>query len=112
MLDPGFNVEVRVMGCPPEISEIVLKILETGLLRIRSLAWSGQANRCAIEADHIHNLPDLLADFSHERLSYYWNVERPSYIAQGSEEQISEWETIWQRLQPHVDHMNASTAIR
>ena len=52
------------MRCPPEVGEIVLRIIESGLKRIRSLAWSGHAERCAIEADHIQHLPDLLADYS------------------------------------------------
>src|SRR5438067_2078010 len=98
MFNHGSKHEVRVMRCPLEISEIVLKILETGLLRLRSLGWSGQADRCAIEADHIHNLPSLLSDFSPERLVYYWDSERPAYIAQLPEEQRGGWELLWQRL--------------
>ena len=37
------------MNCPPEITEILAAILETGLLRIRSLAWSARSDDCAIE---------------------------------------------------------------
>src|SRR4051794_35947663 len=58
----------QAMSCPPEIAAVVLELMETGLLRIRSLGWSGQADRCAIEAAHIHNLPGLLTDDSRERL--------------------------------------------
>jgi hypothetical protein len=45
------------MNGPPELVTAILKIIETGVLRARSLAWSGQAGRSVIEADHIHNLP-------------------------------------------------------
>jgi hypothetical protein len=65
-----------MMTWPKEIAEILSKILTAGLLRIRNLGWSGNADRCAIEADHIHNVPDLLAHYSPERFNYYWNVER------------------------------------
>lgn len=94
--------------CPPEIAEVLLAMLETGLLRIRALAWSGQADRCAIEADHLHNLPGLLADYSPERLHYYWDVERVSYIDQDSEDQCEGWGPLWQRLYPHVERISAS----
>jgi hypothetical protein len=59
------------MPKPAEISEILTEMLTTGLLRIRALGWSGEAERCAIESDHIHNVPDLLTHFSPERLGYY-----------------------------------------
>src|SRR5262249_41628617 len=108
-LDHGPGREVRVMRCPPEISEILSAIVRAGLLRIRSLGWSGRADRCAIEADHIHNLPDLIEDFSQERLAYYWDIERPAYIAQVPEEQRNGWETLWEQLQPHVALRNGST---
>ena len=99
------------MACPPETAEIILKILETGLLRIRSLAWSGQADRCAVEADHIHNLPDLLSDFSRERLSYYWDVERPSYLGQTPEADFASWEGLWEELRPYANKVGRPTPI-
>jgi hypothetical protein len=96
------------MRCPPEVAEIVLRILESGLLRIRAAAWCGQPDRCAIEADHIHNLPDLLADYAREKLEYYWDVERSTYATLTPEPQLAGWETLWDRLRPHVEHVNAS----
>ena len=51
-----------MMVCPPEIAEILLGIIEWGLIDIRVLGWDGHADRCAVEEDHIHNLPRLLAD--------------------------------------------------
>src|SRR5690242_16044628 len=60
------------MTCPPGVAEIVLEILTMGLLRIRMAGWSGEGRICASEADHLHNLPELLSAYSPERLSYYW----------------------------------------
>lgn len=90
------------MKCPPEVCEILTRILQTGLLRIRALGWSGLAEQSALEADHIHNLPSLLADFSPERLAYYWDVERVSYLQQIPEDEREAWAPLWTSLQPYA----------
>ena len=92
------------MHCPAEIAEVILPILQNGLLRVRALAWQGQAELCVVESDHIHNLPDLLADYTPEKLHYYWNVERPEYIRQVGVDQAVGWEELWQRLGDRIDH--------
>ena len=90
------------MGCPREIAEVVAEIIETGILRIRSYAWSSESERCAIEADHIHNLPAILMEFSLEKLGYYWDVERASYVDQTPSDQLPGWEPLWERLRDHL----------
>jgi len=100
------------MICPTEIAEILTEILTIGLLRIRALGWSGNADRCAIEADHIHNVPDLLAHYSPERLVYYWNVERPSYISQTPASELADWEPLWRQLNAHVETLAYSGSMR
>src|SRR4051794_32294224 len=97
------------MNDSTEIKEVLQEILTTGLLRIRSMAWSGDAGRCAIEADHIHNLPYLLVQGDSEGLAYYWEVERTSYIDQSKPDQLSVWEPLWQRLQSHVEATASSS---
>jgi hypothetical protein len=92
-----------IMNCSPELSQLLLEILTTGLLRIRALGWSGDAERCAIESDHIHNVPELLAHFSPERLVYYWDVERSSYIKQIPSSQLAVWEPLWRELRIQLD---------
>ena len=67
------------MPCPPEIAEVLARMIAEGLLRIRAAGWSGRPDLCAIEADHLHNLPGLIADYSPDQLAYYWTVERPGY---------------------------------
>jgi hypothetical protein len=94
------------------VKDILQEILTTGLLRIRSLAWSGDSKRCAIEADHIHNLPHLLVHGDSDGLVYYWEVERTSYIDQTEPDQLSVWEPLWQRLQAHVEAMATSSTTR
>jgi hypothetical protein len=87
------------MQCPPEIAEIVCEILQTGLLRIRAL---GDAARCALEADHLHNLPGLLANYKPELLDYYWQVERVGFVERSTPEDIQGFEPLWKALAQHV----------
>jgi hypothetical protein len=87
------------MRCPPEIAEIVCEILRTGLLRIRFLA---NASRSVVEADHLHNLPGLLADYKPELLDYYWEVERPRFIEHSTPEDVRSFEPLWNALVKHV----------
>jgi hypothetical protein len=86
------------MPCPPEIAEVLARMIAEGLLRIRSCGWSGRADLCAIEADHIHNLPGLLADYSPDRLAYYWTVERSCYLERMPEVERVGWESLWEQL--------------
>jgi hypothetical protein len=87
------------MNCPSEIAEVLLKILAHGLLRIRAAGWSGAGDRCALEADHLHNLPGLLTDFSFDRLRYYWEGERPAFLQRSGEAEAAGFEPLWQKLQ-------------
>ncbi len=87
------------MQCPPAIAEIVCEILRIGLLRIRILE---DADRAALEADHLHNLPSLLVNYKPELLDYYWQVERPCFIARGRHEDVQGFEPLWQALAKHI----------
>jgi hypothetical protein len=99
------------MTCSKEITDVLTEILTTGLLRIRALGWSGYSERCAIESDHIHNLPDLLAHYSPERLDYYWNVERTSYIIQTPTSELAVWEPLWRKLNEYVEALACSKSV-
>jgi hypothetical protein len=90
------------MQCPPAIVGILTEILTVGLLRIRAHAWNGNADRCAIEADHLHNVPSLLANFKPELLDYYWRIERSTFIQQNSRDEVTGFEPAWSALAAHV----------
>jgi hypothetical protein len=90
------------MQCPPEIAEIVCEILRTGLLRIRAFGWDRNPERCALEADHLHNLPDLLVDYKPELLDYYWSVERACLIERSTRQHVEGFEPLWKALAKHV----------
>src|SRR5256885_1515581 len=98
------------MTCPPKVAEILLAILGQGLLQVRAFGWSGDANRAAIEADHLHNLPTLLAHYSPALLDYYWTAERPGYIAQVTEEQAEAFRPYWDRLRRYMESMQTECA--
>ncbi len=87
------------MDCPDEIADIILGILRSGILAARN---SGDAGRSALEADHLHNLPELLRHFRPELLRYYWNVERPAYLKAASRQNTQRFEPLWAQLEPLV----------
>ncbi len=86
------------MNCPPAVAEILLAITRVGILRIRALGWAGDPVRCAVEADHIHNLPALVQNYSPEQLRYYWEVERPSFASRSEGVDLSSFEPLWSEL--------------
>jgi hypothetical protein len=69
-------------SCPEVVRVAILESLRTSLLRVRSAAGAGDAPLCFIEADHVHNLPALLVNYSEDTLRFYLDVERPSYLDQ------------------------------
>ncbi|HLJ88973.1 MAG TPA: hypothetical protein VKZ53_19290 [Candidatus Angelobacter sp.] len=87
------------VGAPQkeEIREALLQILGIGLLRIRMLGNDGLADECSIEADHLHNLLELVRSCSMELLRYYYHVERPCFL-QGTSLNTEEFKTQWDRL--------------
>lgn len=96
------------MNCPDNIATILIEIIRCGILHARAAGWQGDAKRAALEADHIHNLPELLKDYKPENLEYYWNIERPGYIASvdsstyGFEEAFL---SLWQQLESIVSEI-------
>jgi hypothetical protein len=85
------------MECPEDITEVLSEILATAILRIRAAGWAGDAKRCAIEADHVHNLPALLLNFDEGALQYYWDVERPSFVSESVDSKS--FDPLWKKLQ-------------
>lgn len=63
-----------------EIQALLLEILRIGLLRIRALGLEGFGEQCSVEADHLHNLPELVQSLRPELLRYYYDIERPAFL--------------------------------
>ncbi len=90
-------------SCPLEIARILLEMIGWGLLKIRALGWNGQADRRSVEADHLHNLPDLLAKYDPVQLLYYWDMERVGTMDATTLEFVAALPPLWQQLEPHVE---------
>jgi hypothetical protein len=86
------------MTCPSDVARVVLQILQVAVLRIRAGGWGGDGSRCAVEADHVHNLPALLIDYSDELLRFYWQVERPSFMKRCRPADLEGYEPLWAEL--------------
>jgi hypothetical protein len=96
------------MQCPPRIADLITQILRIGILRIRVLGWDGQADACAVEADHLHNLPSLLRDFSADLLAFYLSTSRESYLAQVNETSM-EYAQTWKELEQELAKLRAQS---
>jgi hypothetical protein len=77
----------------------LLEILRHGIMCARAAGWSGEAEHCAVETDHIHNLPELIENYSPERLRYYWDTERVSFLSDCPADELPSWLPLWERLQ-------------
>lgn len=86
------------MTCPPDIARVIVQILQVAILRIRAGGWREDGARCAVEADHVHNLPALLIDYSDELLRFYWQVERPSFMKRCRPDDLVGYEPLWAEL--------------
>jgi len=84
-----------------EIRKLLLNILRTGILEIRAAGWDGKAALCAIEADHLHNLPGLIGNLKPEPLKYYFNVERLAYGTLSND--TLKFASDWKRLEELMD---------
>ncbi len=70
------------MNCPDQIANVLLQILAHGVVSARSAGWSEKLELATLEADHVHNMANLVRQYDPEKLVYYWDLERPSYIIQ------------------------------
>lgn len=95
----------ELSGCPEEVKEVVLDILYKSALAIRLAGLHGDAKYCALEAEHIHNLPGLLKNYNVEKLRYYLEAERPDYLGNLKKLQgqnAPTYEDHWRRLEKYI----------
>ena len=88
--------------CSDEIARILSEIIRSTVLRIRMAGWNKQPEICASEADHIHNLPGLIFNYSQDCLKYYLEVEVPCYVNRCNDRYTSEQKKLWQQLQDEL----------
>lgn len=89
-----------MMNHPQHILEPLTEILKIGLINIRLAAAQGNVQRCYIEADHIHNVPDIIRDYRPERLKFYLDVEKPIFENYCVGIDLQLFEQQWGKLRP------------
>lgn len=69
------------------------------------LGVTGHSEMCTVEADHLHNLPMLVLDPRLDLLSYYYNVERVTFLAQAdyADQFNSDWDQLGTILKELTD---------
>jgi hypothetical protein len=87
-----------------ERDSIYVQILQHGLLRIRDSAALGHLQYCAVESEHLHNVPSLIGETNEERHLYYFAQERTHYLEYvdrtipGLDFTLRRYEELWLRL--------------
>lgn len=61
--------------------EAYIWILQHGLQCMRDCSALGLVDYCAIESEHLHNIPSLLGEINESRHEYYLQQERARYLA-------------------------------
>ena len=87
-----------------ERDEIYRQILHIGLNELRDAAVNGRIQYCAVEAEHLHNIPSLIGEPNELRHDYYFDAERAYYLerVERSEEiefMLGRYAELWQQLE-------------
>ena len=88
-------------------SKALLNILQYGLLKIRKYAWEGNSEACAIEADHIHDIPAVLLSNHMDMLEHYLRIHVARYRSQVGADGILTFERFWNELEKHGPEKSA-----
>ena len=99
------------MRCPDDIADILLQIIQDGIVSARWAGWRKNPEWAAIEASHVHNLLEVIRKYGPEKLVYYWDSERDSYIEQftrllGKEPKM--FVKSWEVLEPLVAQVRSN----
>jgi len=97
------------MQCPPEIAAVHLRYSPN-----RPVADSrvGDAQRSVVESDHLHNLPDLLTNYSLSFSIYYLCVERVSFIERKHAGRHQRLRAVVEGLSPITQRLRRARRLR
>lgn len=87
------------MSDTPTIDELLLRIVETGILNMRAMSGDTE-NLKAIwaEANHLHNLPGIIhRSDKYAALKYYEN-DRAEYMLHGDPKRVQKFHEHWKML--------------
>lgn len=62
---------------PDKMQVAFLEILRWTLLKIRN---ETNLDVCRLLADHAHNIPEMIGNYTFDKFYYYWHTEKPSFL--------------------------------
>ena len=92
-------------NCPPEVADALICILRKSIMLIRQAGNADDAEWCAEEANHIHNVPNLLRSYSRDRLQNYIDFARGGYagmFCQHFQGPPTLFVPYWEQLESHL----------
>jgi hypothetical protein len=95
--------------CPETLRLAFLDLLTWTLVKIRY--ESSNAKLCFALADHMHNVPELLARYRPRLLAYYWEAERPAFLRKLAEigrEPPEAFDALWEIVEHHYELLRDS----
>lgn len=81
-----------------DLQNVIIDIIQLGLFRVRVFSESGRMIECRNEADHLHNLPEILRSCRQELVRHYYDVERPSFL-KAEPSDVEQFLPLWVRLE-------------
>ncbi len=93
-----------------ERDKAYVQILHFGLLRLRDAAELGKVEYCAVEAEHLHNIPSLIGEPNEGRHDYYIEKERGFYLERvdrsipGIDFTLRRYAEPWQQIEAQREH--------
>jgi hypothetical protein len=81
-----------------EMNTILMTIIRTAILRIRYFGQRGDAKACAVEADHVHVLCELIESPDWNVLKYYYAISRQGYLREQCADATA-FEPSWEKLE-------------
>ncbi len=85
------------MNTDDALRSLLLEIIRVGLRRIRTFAHNRDSTACHREADHIHNLPELVTTLNLDQLRYYLDVERGQFVRDDPDAPL-EFMPLWEEM--------------
>jgi hypothetical protein len=86
-----------------EVDSLLLEVVSNELLKIRSLAYQGETRKIAVVADHLHNIPTILATHDPAMLRTYLFSEVPLYKSRDIH--AAHLDMQWRRLSELLQHL-------
>lgn len=89
-------------NAPKQIQDALTEIIYYGILMIRSEAKVGNSARCLIDAEHIHDLPNTINEYSDDRLLCYYPARVQAYLSATKGANVNCFRPAWLVIDQHL----------